>query len=50
MEWSGKILAVSFCRGSGLLSCAKRLVGVLPSLVKHSQDKELHLRQAALEV
>ncbi|XP_068679432.1 serine/threonine-protein kinase 36-like [Montipora foliosa] len=36
-------------RGSGLLSCAKRLVGVLPSLVKHSQDKELHLRQAALE-
>lgn len=33
-----------------LLSCGKKFVGVLPTLMKHGQDKELHLREASLEV
>ena len=39
-----------FCGSSVLLTCGKRLVGVLPSLVNHGQDKELHVRLAALQV
>lgn len=39
-----------FCSNSVLLTCGKRLVGVLPSLVNHGQDKELHVRLAALQV
>lgn len=38
------------CSSSVLLSCGKKLVGILPTLMKHGQDKELHLRQAILEV
>ncbi|XP_044173674.1 serine/threonine-protein kinase 36-like isoform X3 [Acropora millepora] len=34
---------------SVLLACGKRLVGVLPSLVNHGQDKDLHVRLAALQ-
>ncbi|KAJ7388729.1 Serine/threonine-protein kinase 36 [Desmophyllum pertusum] len=34
---------------SVLLSCGKKLVGVLPALMQHGQDKELNLRQATLE-
>ena len=33
-----------------ILSYGKQLTGVLPTLMQHSQDKELSLRQAALEV
>ena len=35
---------------SAILSHGKQLMGVLPTLTQHSQDKELTLRQAALEV
>ncbi|RMX51397.1 hypothetical protein pdam_00020807 [Pocillopora damicornis] len=34
---------------SAILSYGKQLTGVLPTLMQHSQDKELSLRQAALE-
>lgn len=39
-----------YCSSSVLLSCGNRLVGVLPSLVNHVQDKEFHIRLAALQV
>ena len=39
-----------FCSSSVLLACGKRLVGVLPSLVNHGQDKDLYVRLAALQV
>ncbi|XP_022798774.1 serine/threonine-protein kinase 36-like [Stylophora pistillata] len=39
----------SLKESSAILSHGKQLMGVLPTLTQHSQDKELTLRQAALE-
>lgn len=43
-------LGIDFMKeSSAILSYGKQLTGVLPTLMQHSQDKELSLRQAALE-